>query len=76
VPVFERRGIEGTARWFLLANGLLIPFLVGQIYFNVLLWPATAWAVTFPGATWSLAMLFRSLRVEGAAAAQGVASRP
>lgn len=61
-PVFEKHGLEGTARRFLIANGLLLPFLVGQLYFNVLIWPAAAWAVTFPGATWALALVFR--RVE------------
>jgi hypothetical protein len=60
-PVFGRRGLEGTARWFLIANGLLVPFLVGQLYVNALLWPATAWAVTVPGATWALALLFRRI---------------
>lgn len=63
-PVFEKRGLERTARWFLVANGLLIPFLVGQLYLNALIWPAAAWAITFPGATWTIARLFR--RVESA----------
>jgi hypothetical protein len=54
-----RDGLEGTARRFLIANGLLLPFLVGQLYVHWLIWPAAAWAVTFPGATISLALLFR-----------------
>jgi hypothetical protein len=58
-PVFENRGPERTARWFLIANGLLLPFLVGQLYLNALIWPAAAWAITFPGATWTIARLFR-----------------
>lgn len=58
-PVFERGGVEGRARGFLLANGLLVPFLVGQLYVDALIWPATAWAITFPGATWTLAAVFR-----------------
>jgi hypothetical protein len=58
-PVFENRGPERTARWFLIANGLLMPFLVGQLYANALIWPAAAWAITFPGATWTIARLFR-----------------
>jgi hypothetical protein len=57
--VFTGAGIERTARWFLTANGLLIPFLALQIQIHWLLWIATAWAVTFPGSTWSLAILFR-----------------
>jgi len=73
-PVFERRGLEGTARWFLIANGLLIPFLVGQLYVNALIWPAAAWAVTFPGATWALALVFHRLEIsEPARASAGPA---
>jgi hypothetical protein len=52
-------GLERTARRFLIANGLLIPFLLLQNYYHPLIWPASLWAVTFPGATISLAMLFR-----------------
>jgi len=48
-----------VARWFLTANGLLIPFLVGQMYVHPLIWIAALWAVTFPGATWALALYFR-----------------
>lgn len=55
----DREGRERTARRFLVANGLLLPFLVGQLYVNWLIWPAAAWAITFPGATISLALLFR-----------------
>jgi hypothetical protein len=62
-PVFEKHGHEGTVRWFLVANGLLVPFLVGQLYVHALIWPAAAWAVTFPGATWALAVLFRRVEV-------------
>lgn len=57
--VFTGRGLERTVRWFLLANGLLLPFLALQIYYHPLIWPASLWAVTFPGATISLAVLFR-----------------
>ncbi|MCE5219420.1 hypothetical protein LLH03_20565, partial [bacterium] len=52
-------GIERVARWFLTANGLLLPFLALQIYFHWMIWIAALWAVTFPGSTWSLAILFR-----------------
>jgi hypothetical protein len=52
-----------VARWFLTANGLLIPFLVGQMYFHALIWLAALWAVTFPGATWALAVYFRRTEV-------------
>lgn len=56
--VFTAPGAERVARRFLVANGLLLPFLVGQLYFPVLIWPAALWAVTFPGATWTIARLF------------------
>lgn len=56
---FTGAGLERTARRFLIANGLLIPFLALQIYYHPLIWPASLWAITFPGATISLAILFR-----------------
>ncbi len=37
----------------------LLPFLVLQMYFHPLIWIAALWVVTFPGATWSLAILFK-----------------
>ena len=60
--VVEGEGLRRVARLFLLANGLLIPFLALQIYFHPLIWIASLWAVTFPGATWSLALLFRRVQ--------------
>ncbi len=57
--VFNGLGVERTARWFLTANGLLIPFIALQMYWHWMIWPAALWAVTFPGSTWSLAILFR-----------------
>jgi hypothetical protein len=57
--VFTGGGLERTARWFLTANGLLIPFLALQMYFHPLIWIASLWAVTFPGSTWTIALLFR-----------------
>ena len=41
------------------ANGLLLPFLVFQMYVHPLIWIASLWAVTLPGSTISLALLFR-----------------
>ena len=52
-------GLQRTARWFLRANGLLLPFIALQMYWHALIWFAAAWAITFPGATWSLGLLFR-----------------
>lgn len=57
--VFTGRGTERVARWFLVANGLLLPFITLQMYVHWLIWIAALWAVTFPAATWSLAILFR-----------------
>jgi hypothetical protein len=57
--VFSGGGLQRTARWFLRANGLLLPFIALQMYWHPLIWLAAAWAITFPGATWSLALLFR-----------------
>ena len=56
-------GLERTGRWFLLANGMLLPFLVGQLYLHSLIWPAALWGITFPGAMVVLALLFRRLDV-------------
>jgi hypothetical protein len=57
--VFVGDGLQRIARWFLTANGLLLPFLVFQMYYHPLIWIAALWAVTFPGSTWALAVLFR-----------------
>ena len=57
--VFTGKGLERVVRWLLTANGLLLPFLALQMYFHPLIWIAALWAVTFPGSTWSLAILFR-----------------
>ena len=57
--VFIGTGLERIARRFLIANGLLIPFLLLQIYYHPLIWPASLWAITFPGATITLAIIFK-----------------
>jgi hypothetical protein len=57
--VFTTGKLERTIRWFMIANGLLIPFLALQIYIHPLIWIASLWAITFPGATISLAILFK-----------------
>lgn len=58
--VFTGGGLERVVRWFLLANGLLLPFIALQMFVHGLIWIAALWAVTFPGAVVSLALLFRS----------------
>jgi hypothetical protein len=63
--VFTGGGQERVVRWFLTANGLLLPFIALQMYVHWLIWIAALWAVTFPGATWSLAVLFRRARASG-----------
>ena len=60
---FARTGRERVARAFLIANGALLPFIALQMYVHGLIWIAALWAVTFPGATWSLALLFREASV-------------
>jgi hypothetical protein len=57
--VFTKGGLERTVRWFLIANGLLLPFIALQNYYHPLIYVAALWAITFPGSTISLAMLFR-----------------
>jgi hypothetical protein len=59
--VFTGRGLEAVARRFLTANGLLLPFIALQMYAHWLIWIAALWAVTFPGSTWALALLFRRM---------------
>lgn len=57
--VFDGRGIERVARWFLIANGLLLPFIALQMFWHWMIWIAALWAVTFPGSTWCLAIIFQ-----------------
>lgn len=56
--VFKETKIERTARFFLIANGLILPFIALQNYYHPLIYPAALWAITFPGATITLAILF------------------
>lgn len=57
--VFSGSGLSRIIRYFMIANGVLIPFLAFQIYYHPLIWPASLWAITFPGVTISLTKLFR-----------------
>jgi hypothetical protein len=63
--VFTGRGQERVVRGFLIANGLLLPFIALQMYFHWMIWIAALWAITFPGSTWSLAVLFRRTPTTG-----------
>jgi hypothetical protein len=64
-PVFTGKGLECVTRVFLTANGLLLPFIALQMYAHGMIWIAALWGVTFPGATWSLAILFRRMKGTG-----------
>lgn len=57
--IFTGDGLKKIVRWFLTANGVLIPFLVFQMYYHPLIFIASLWAITFPGSTISLAILFK-----------------
>lgn len=59
--VFAGGRLERTTRLFLAANGLLVPFLAFQMYVHPLIWIASLWAVTFPGAMICLALVFKRL---------------
>lgn len=61
--VFASRGIERWIRRALIANGCLIPFLALQMYYPPLIWGGSLWAITFPTATWLLAIHFSRLPV-------------
>ena len=71
--VFPGKGLERVVRWFLIANGVLLPFIALQMYVHWLIWIAALWAVTFPGSTWSLAILFRRAGTTIANAERGAA---
>ena len=57
--VFSKIGSERFIRWFMIANGLILPFLAFQTYLNFLIWPASLWAITFSGSTILLAIFFK-----------------
>jgi len=61
--VFANQGLERWIRWSLIANGCLIPFLALQMYYPPLIWGGSLWAITFPAATWLLAIHFKRLRI-------------
>jgi hypothetical protein len=71
--VFTGRGLERVARTFMIANGLLLPFIALQMYFHALIWIAALWAVTFPVSTSSLALLFRRATADASAGIHQVA---
>jgi hypothetical protein len=60
--VFRSQGLERWIRRALIANGLLIPFLALQMYYPPLICGGALWAITFPTATWLLAIHFSRLQ--------------
>ncbi len=71
--VFTGGGLSRFARLALTANGLLLPFLALQMYVHWLIWLAASWAVIFPAATWSVALLFHRLQVDTAEPTESMA---
>ncbi|HOX87590.1 MAG TPA: hypothetical protein PKW76_15635 [bacterium] len=57
--IFAGAGLEKAVRWFFIANGLIMPFIALQTFYHPLIWGASAWAVTLPGATVALAAFFK-----------------
>jgi hypothetical protein len=57
--VFSKNGLEKAIKWFMIANGLILPFLVFQTYIHPLIWLASLWAITFPGSAILLAIFFK-----------------
>jgi len=47
------------ARWAMIANGLILPFLAFQMFVPELIWFAATWAITFPAMAVLLAAMFR-----------------
>jgi hypothetical protein len=62
--VFTGKGLERVVRVFLIATGLLLPFNALQMYFPWLIWISAFWAITFPGATLSLAIFFKRVEMK------------
>ncbi len=58
-------GAVRVARGWLVANGLLLPFVALQMYAHSLIWIAALWAVTFPASTAALAVVFRRAPAAG-----------
>jgi hypothetical protein len=55
---------RGAARFWLVANGLLAPFLIVQIFWPALIYVGALWLITFPAAMLALALHFRRTGAE------------
>jgi hypothetical protein len=63
VPVLPRQ-LRWTRGW-LVANGVLAPFLIGQTVWPALIYVGALWLITFPAAMIALAIFFRHARDAG-----------
>lgn len=59
VPAFGKTELAAATRFAFLANGLLAPVLISQVYFPKLIYLGALWLITFPLAMLLLALLFR-----------------
>lgn len=60
-PAFAVAGPAHAARFWLVANGLLAPFLILQAYWPSLIYVGALWLITFPVAMACLALAFRRM---------------
>lgn len=60
--IFAGEGTEKRARWLLIANGAILPFLALQMFWHSLIWIAASWAVIFPAAMIAVAGVFRDAK--------------
>jgi hypothetical protein len=56
---FASSGPQRWSRWWLLANGVLAPFLLAQLAYPALIYVGALWLITFPGSIIALAWHFR-----------------
>lgn len=63
---FALRGKRAArvARWCLIANGMLLPFLALQMYYHWMIYAASLWAFTFPASAALLAIMFQRGRLD------------
>jgi hypothetical protein len=59
--VFSKTGFTKYLRWFMIANGVILPFLAFQTYIPSLIWFASLWSITFTGSTILLAIFFKKM---------------
>ena len=64
VPVFMANGQHRVVGLWLLANGVLAPFLIMQLAFPQLIYIGALWLITFPGSMLFLTLYFRSAEGE------------